>query len=31
MGGVITKTDTGHENRQEDGVVFEFNLREQQG
>ena len=31
MGGVVTKTDTGHANRQEDGVVFEFNLREQQG
>ena len=31
MGGVVTKTDTGHGNRQEDGVVFEFNLREQQG
>ena len=27
MGGVITKTDTGHENRQEDGVIFEFNVR----
>ena len=24
MGGAVTKTDTGHENRQEDGVVFEF-------
>ena len=29
MGGVVTKTDTGHENRQEDGVIFEFNMREQ--
>ncbi len=28
MGGVVTKTDTGHENRQEDGVIFEFNLNE---
>ena len=28
MGGVVTKTDTGHENRQEDGVVFEFNMQE---
>ena len=26
MGGVVTKTDTGHENKQEDGVIFEFNL-----
>ena len=25
MGGVVIKTDTGHENRQEDGVIFEFN------
>ncbi len=24
MGGVVTKTDTGHENRQEDGVIFTF-------
>ncbi len=24
MGGVVVKTDTGHENKQEDGVVFEF-------
>ena len=24
MGGVVIKTDTGHENRQEDGVIFEF-------
>ena len=24
MGGVVVKTDTGHENRQEDGVIFEF-------
>lgn len=28
MGGVVTKTDTGHENKQEDGVIFEFDLRE---
>ena len=28
MGGVVTKTDTGHGNRQEDGVIFEFNVRE---
>ena len=26
MGGVVIKTDTGHENKQEDGVVFEFNV-----
>ena len=26
MGGMVTKTDTGHENKQEDGVIFEFNL-----
>lgn len=26
MGGVVTETDTGHENRQEDGVVFEFSF-----
>ena len=26
MGGVVTKTDTGHENKQEDGVIFEFNV-----
>lgn len=26
MGGVVIKTDTGHENRQEDGVTFEFEL-----
>ena len=26
MGGVVTKTDTGHENRQEDGVIFRFDL-----
>ena len=26
MGGVVIKTDTGHENRQEDGVLFEFNV-----
>ena len=25
MGGVVIKTDTGHENKQEDGVIFEFN------
>ncbi|MBR2834370.1 MAG: GNAT family N-acetyltransferase [Coriobacteriales bacterium] len=29
MGGVVTKTDTGHKNKQEDGVIFEFNMREQ--
>ena len=28
MGGAITKTDTGHRNRQEDGVIFEFIVRE---
>lgn len=28
MGGVVTETDTGHENKQEDGVIFEFDLRE---
>ncbi len=28
MGGVVIKTDTGHENRQEDGVTFEFHVRE---
>ena len=28
MGGVVTKTDTGHGNRQEDGVIFEFNVRD---
>ena len=28
MGGVVTKTDTGHGNRQEDGVLFEFSVRE---
>ena len=27
MGGVVIKTDTGHENRQEDGVIFEFTLQ----
>ena len=27
MGGMVTKTDTGHGNRQEDGVIFEFNAR----
>ena len=26
MGGVVIKTDTGHENRQEDGVVFAFDI-----
>ena len=26
MGGVVIKTDTGHENKQEDGVIFEFNV-----
>ena len=26
MGGVVTKTETGHENKQEDGVIIEFNL-----
>ena len=26
MGGVVTKTDIGHKNRQEDGVIFEFNV-----
>ena len=26
MGGVVIKTDTGHENRQEDGVIFEFHV-----
>ena len=24
MGGVVIKTNTGHENKQEDGVIFEF-------
>ena len=28
MGGVVTKADTGHGNRQEDGVIFEFNVGE---
>ena len=28
MGGVVIKTDTGHENKQEDGVIFEFNETE---
>ena len=28
MGGVVVKTDTGHENRQEDGVIFEFDRGE---
>ena len=26
MGGVVIKTDTGHENKQEDGVIFEFDM-----
>ena len=26
MGGVVTKTDLGHENKQEDGVIFEFDM-----
>ena len=26
MGGVVTKNDIGHENKQEDGVIFEFNV-----
>ena len=26
MGGVVAETDTGHENKQEDSVIFEFNL-----
>ena len=26
MGGVVTKADTGHANKQEDGVIFEFDL-----
>ena len=26
MGGVVTKTDTGHGNRQEDSVIFEFDV-----
>ena len=26
MGGAVIKTDTGHENRQEDGVLFEFHV-----
>ena len=26
MGGAVIKTDTGHENKQEDGVIFEFNV-----
>ena len=30
MGGVVVKTDTGHENRQEDSVVFEFNRGNEQ-
>jgi len=25
---VVIKTDTGHENKQEDGIVFEFDLTE---
>ena len=28
MGGVVTKTDTGHENKQEDGVIIEFSIQE---
>ena len=28
MGGVVVKTDTGHENRQEDSVIFEFDRGE---
>jgi len=24
----VIKTDTGHENKQEDGIVFEFDLTE---
>ena len=28
MGGAVIQTDTGHENRQEDGVLFEFSVRE---
>ena len=27
-GGMVTKTDTGHENKQEDGVIIEFYLPE---
>lgn len=26
MGGVVTKTDTDHENKQEDGIIFGFSL-----
>jgi GNAT superfamily N-acetyltransferase len=26
MGGAVTKTDTGHKNKQEDGVIFGFYL-----
>ena len=26
MGGVVIKTDTGHRNKQEDGIIFEFNV-----
>jgi len=26
MGGVVIKTDMGNENKQEDGVIFEFDL-----
>ena len=26
MGGVVIETDTGHENKQEDGVIFEFDM-----
>ena len=28
MGGVVIRTDTGHESKQEDGVIFEFDLTE---
>ena len=30
MGGVVVKTDTGHENRQEDSVIFEFDRGNEQ-
>ena len=26
MGGAVIKTDTGHKNKQEDGVIFEFTV-----
>ena len=26
MGGVVIRTDTGHENKQEDGVIFAFDV-----